>query len=148
MNLTEQKKIFVDGLKQTSEALKAAGLGAEYQHSKETPATVDLSDFDFVKDGDELYIDENKYYLVDKNNIMLLFGDIDEADGEMTPVKDFAQFPRLTEVTILMGQNKFDEIEELFSDSSYFMKYMAESMAGIAKSFENGHLTDDELSEV
>ncbi|PJO44880.1 hypothetical protein [Lysinibacillus xylanilyticus] len=90
-----------------------------------------------------------QYFIVSSENVLLYLGNIDKDDQEQTIMKDFNSFPRLTEVTILLGKGEVELVEEKFSDTHYFMIYCGEMFSGMIKAHENGHIDiEEEMKKV
>ncbi len=144
--LQAQKVQILGELTKGLDRLKEAGFGEVMNFEKEglKRVDVDLTIYPFIEEDAKAYMNDEQYFIVSSENVLLYLGNIDKDDQGQTIMKDFISFPRLAEVTILLGKGEVGKVEEKFDDSHYFMAYCGEVFGGMIKAHENGHIDIEE----
>lgn len=140
--MTAQKNGLLAQLAASTELFEAAGFGKAVDTSSFAEINVDLSPYTFLGEGTKAYDNHEagSYVILSGENALIYNGHVDNNDPEGTVKSDLDSFPRLVEVSILLGQNNMEKVTELFEDQTYFIGYLSETMAGMMKAHDNGHI--------
>lgn len=143
--LQAQKDQILDELTKGMGQLKEAGFGEVLNITEDMrQVDVDLTAYPFIDEGAKAYTNGEQYFIVTSENVMIYLGNIDAADQDKTIEKDLTQFPRLSEVTILLGKGELEQLSAKLGDPIYLMAYCGEMVGGMMKAHENGHVDLEE----